>query len=213
MTTSHTFKGLEDGTYRAAVRAVNSAGPSVSSTPSDPAVIGTPIADTKGEVTVDGDLVPGSSVILTGAGYAADVPELTIELHSDPVVLGTVATDADGGFTTTVTIPAEVPQGQHSIVVLHEGVEVTSTPVEVAPVAVAAETTAAAAEGETVPPYTGLAILAVLGALGIGSLAWHLVTGSRRRARVRFAQPATTPLAPTGALAPTATFTPSAGVS
>lgn len=196
VTTSHTFKGLKDGTYRAAVRAVNSAGPSIASAPSDPVTIGQSVADTKGEVTVDGDLQPGASVVLTGAGYAPDVAELTIELHSDPVVLGTVATDADGGFTTTVTIPAEVPQGQHSLVVLHDGVEVTSTAVEVAPPA-AATAAEPADKAETVPPYTGLAILAALGLLGLGALAWHVSTGSRRRAKVRgFSAPAGAQLSP-----------------
>lgn len=214
ITTSHTFKDLDDGTYRAAVRAVNSAGPSISSPPSDPATIGEAVADTKGEIAVEGDLAPGASVVLTGAGYAPDVAELTIELHSDPVVLGTVATDAAGGFTTTVTIPTDIPVGAHSLVVLHEGVEVTSAPVEVTTVAAAATTDAAATTAsETVPPYTGLAILAVLGALGIGSLAWHLVTGSRRRARVRHAVPATAAPVPGSTLAPGGSLTPSVGVS
>lgn len=196
--TTKVFADLKDGTYRAAVRAVNAAGTSVSSPPSEPITVGKSVADVKGAVTVDGDLAPGASVVLTGTGYAADVPELTIELHSDPVVLGAVATDAAGAFKTTVTIPAEVPQGQHSLVVLHEGVEVTSTTVEVAPVAV--ETAAASVDTEdavTVPPYTGLAILAVLGVLGAGSLVWHVSTGSRRRNRVRtFSGTAGAPLTP-----------------
>lgn len=184
-TTTKLFADVKDGTYRAAVRAVNAAGTSVSSAPSEPITVGKSVADVKGAVTVDGDLAPGASVVLTGTGYAADVPELTIELHSDPVVLGTVATDATGGFKTTVTIPAEVPQGQHLLVVLHEGVEVTSTTVEVAPLVAVEAASEDTEPATTVPPYTGLAILAGLGVLGAGSLLWHVSTGSRRRNRTR----------------------------
>lgn len=194
-TTTKVFADLKDGTYRAAVRAVNAAGTSVSSPPSDAVTVGKAVSDVKGTIAVDGDLEPGASVILNGTGYAADVPELTIELHSDPVVLGTVATDAQGAFTTTVTIPAEVPEGQHSLVVLHEGIEVTSSPVEVATVEVA-PAAAKTEDAETVPPFTGLAILAALGVVGAGSLVWHVSTGSRRRKRIRFAAPAGAPLTP-----------------
>ncbi|WP_147543750.1 fibronectin type III domain-containing protein [Aeromicrobium massiliense] len=183
-TTTHTFTGLADGSYRAAVRAVNAAGESVSSPPSDPATVGTPVVDVKGTVAVEGELAPGASVTITGTGYAPNVPELALELHSDPVALGTVATDAQGGFTTTVTIPETVPVGAHQVVVLHEGQQVTASPVEV--VAAAGATDAATEEtaapvAERVPPHTGLAILAVLALAGIGSLVWHLATGRRRR--------------------------------
>lgn len=178
-TTKYTFKSLDDGTYRAAIRAVNASGESVSSPPSEPVTVGKPITDIKGELEVTGDLEPGASVVITGTDFAADVPELTLELHSDPVVLDTVATDAEGGFSTTVTVPADIPDGAHQLVVLHEGVEVVSTPVQVG--AVVQEKAAAAAPGETVPPYAGLAILAVLAAAGVGALVWHVLTGRRRR--------------------------------
>lgn len=182
-TTTHTFTGLADGSYRAAVRAVNAAGESVSSPPSDPATVGIPVVDVKGTVAVEGDLAPGASVTITGTGYAPNVPELALELHSDPVALGTVATDAQGGFTTTVTIPETVPVGAHQVVVLHDGQQVTASPVEVvaAAAADAASEQTAAPAAERVPPHTGLAILAVLAIAGAGSLVWHLATGRRRR--------------------------------
>lgn len=185
-TTTHTFTDLPDGTYRAAVRAVNEAGESPSSPPSEIATVGKPVTEIVGTVAVTGDLEPGAEVTVTGTGFAADVPELTLELHSTPVVLGTVATDAKGGFTTAVTIPETVEAGEHSLVVLFDGTEISSTPVEVggAEVAAAAATSEVA---ETVPPHAGLAILVVLALAGVASLTWHVLTGRRRAARTRLA--------------------------
>ena len=186
-TLTHTFTGLKDGNYRAAVQAVNAAGPSLTSPPSEVATVGTPITEVVGEVAVDGELTPGGTVTVTGTKFAKDVPELSLELHSDPVVLGTVATDAKGAFTTTVTIPSTIEAGDHSLVVLYDGDEITSAPVVVAEAAAAAgeddKKDTAAAAVKTVPPYLGLAILAALGAAGAGSLVWHTATGRRRRAR------------------------------
>ncbi len=185
--TTHTFTDLDDGNYRAAVQAVNASGPSLTSLPSEIATIGTPIAEVVGTLAVDGDLEPGGTITVTGTGFAKDVPELALELHSDPVALGTVATDDKGAFTSTVTIPQTVEEGDHSVVVLYDGTEITSAPVAVAAVVddAAAATTETAAVAETVPPVAGLAILAALGLAGIGSLVWHVATGRRRRDRTR----------------------------
>ena len=183
-TASHTFTDLPDGNYRAAVRAVNEAGESPSSPPSDVATVGTPIIDVAGELTVDGDLEPGATVTVSGAGYAVNVPELVLELHSTPVELATVATDADGAFSTTVTVPSDIEPGDHQLVVLYDGTEITSTPVALA-APTAAGTTAttdkAVAPAETVPPQTGLVILGGLAALGLVSLLWHPMRSRRRR--------------------------------
>ena len=51
-----------------------------------------------------------------GRDFAANT-DLTVELRSTPVTLGTVATDAAGAFSTTVTIPATTDPGAHRIVV------------------------------------------------------------------------------------------------
>lgn len=188
-TTSHTFTGLADGNYRAAVRAVNTAGESPSSPPSDIATVGAPIDQVKGEVTVDGELQPGAEVTVTGTGYAASVPELVLELHSTPVQLATVATDADGGFSTTVTVPVDIEPGEHHLVVLYDGAEVTSTPVQLVAATTEADTDAETEAAEdvatvpaaSVPPNTGVAILGALAALGVLALAWHPLRARRRR--------------------------------
>jgi hypothetical protein len=196
-TTSHTFSGLADGNYRAAVRAVNDAGESPSSPPSEVATVGAPITDVKGTLTVDGDLAPGATVTLTGTGYAPNVPELVLELHSTPVQVGAVATDESGAFATTVTLPADVEPGDHHVVVLYDGTEVTSTPVQlVAADAAPAETTsdAAVVPAETVPPATGVLILGALAALGFAALAWHVLT--RRRSRGNRARTHAVPASP-----------------
>ncbi|MFI5426919.1 fibronectin type III domain-containing protein [Aeromicrobium sp. UC242_57] len=73
-TLTHTFTGLKDGNYRAAVQAVNAAGPSLASPPSEVATVGTPISEVIGEVVVDGGLVPGGTVTVTGTKFAKDVP-------------------------------------------------------------------------------------------------------------------------------------------
>lgn len=194
-TTSHTFTGLADGNYRAAVRAVNEAGESPSSPPSEIATVGTPITDVVGTVTVEGDLEPGATVTITGAGYAPNVPELVLELHSTPIQIGAVATDQAGAFATTVTLPADVEPGDHHVVVLYDGTEISSTPVQlVAAEAEAATTTdEATAPAETVPPQVGVLILGVLAAFGFAALGWHLVSGRRRRAARTHAVVPTTP--------------------
>lgn len=86
--------------------------------------------DAKPTVTVRGDLVPGGVVTVTGAGLPAQ-KSVVLELHSDPVVLGTATTDAAGGFTVAVTIPSDVEPGVHTLVVFADGVEVASTAVTI----------------------------------------------------------------------------------
>ncbi|WP_133938493.1 MULTISPECIES: hypothetical protein [unclassified Curtobacterium] len=58
----------------------------------------------------------GDSVPLRAEGLPA-ATEYSIVLHSDPVVLGTVTTDADGAFATSVVIPTGTPAGAHTIAV------------------------------------------------------------------------------------------------
>jgi hypothetical protein len=69
----------------------------------------------------------GGKVTVSGSGFAADT-ELRFELRSDPVDLGTVAADADGAFSRTLTIPANTPAGVHTLAVIRaDGTEVTAS--------------------------------------------------------------------------------------
>jgi hypothetical protein len=58
----------------------------------------------------------GGTMLISGNGFMAGT-RLTIELHSDPIVLATTLADATGGYSVTVTIPADVSPGAHDIVV------------------------------------------------------------------------------------------------
>jgi len=59
----------------------------------------------------------GGQLQIAGSGFAAGQP-LTVQLHSDPVTIATIAADANGAFATTVTIPASTPAGAHTITLL-----------------------------------------------------------------------------------------------
>lgn len=95
--------------------------------------------------------------------------EYTVELHSDPVVLGTATSDAAGTITQSFRIPASTPAGAHTVVLLRDGVEVGTIALTV-----------------TAAPSTGLAATgadtAVL-PIGIGMLALGLlaIVVARRR--------------------------------
>jgi hypothetical protein len=66
-------------------------------------------------------IVRGDSMTVSGSGFLPG-DQLELWLHSTPALLGT-ATATGGVFTSTVLIPANIPAGQHSIVVVgaHSG--------------------------------------------------------------------------------------------
>ena len=55
---------------------------------------------------------PGDLVTVTGEGFAPG-EKITVEVHSDPVVVGTAAATTRGAFTVTFEVP-EVPVGDHA---------------------------------------------------------------------------------------------------
>lgn len=73
---------------------------------------------------------PGDTVELTVTGLAANTAH-RIELHSDPIVLGTAVSDATGSFTFTATIPKTAPTGEHEIVVLADDAVVATLPITI----------------------------------------------------------------------------------
>jgi hypothetical protein len=68
--------------------------------------------------------IPGQTIVAGSAncspGFAAGA-RVTITLESDPVQLGTVTADADGQFSTPVTIPGDAPSGSHTVVATGQG--------------------------------------------------------------------------------------------
>lgn len=186
-TTQHTFTELADGPYRAQVVAQYADGVPETSPVSERTSVGENPRKVLGTVTVTGDVVAGGTVTMTGAGFAGDVSGYSVEIHSDPIVLASVATDAEGGFALETTVPDTLEPGDHSIVVVYDNVEVASTPVTVsAPVAAAAP-----AEAATTPtaassaPTTQGGVILLLGLAGVGvaALVGHEVAKRRRPGR------------------------------
>ena len=61
----------------------------------------------------------GKSVTVTGTGFVPSSP-VSLTLHSDPVEVGTAATDDTGSFTAEVTVPAATEAGDHTVVAAAE---------------------------------------------------------------------------------------------
>ena len=60
--------------------------------------------------------VAGGPITVAGGGFMPST-ELTVELHSTPVVLGTTTSDVYGNYSANVVIPADTPPGDHQLVV------------------------------------------------------------------------------------------------
>jgi predicted alpha-1,2-mannosidase len=64
--------------------------------------------------SVTGSAAPGGRLELAAAGLAPSTP-YALYLHSDPVLLGTGTSDADGALTLAVDLPADVAVGDHTL--------------------------------------------------------------------------------------------------
>jgi hypothetical protein len=62
-----------------------------------------------------GALTPGGSVALSGSGFLTR-STVTLVVYSTPTVLNTLVTQADGSFDANVTLPADLPEGSHTLV-------------------------------------------------------------------------------------------------
>jgi alpha-L-fucosidase len=69
-----------------------------------------------GATVSDNNPVAGEAVTIEVGGFAP-YSEVTIELHSDPIVLGTFTADGEGVVRATVNLPAGVT-GSHDVVVM-----------------------------------------------------------------------------------------------
>ncbi len=59
----------------------------------------------------------GDQAEITGCGFGGN-QSLSVEFHSDPVFLGTTLSDAAGNYSMAITIPADAPPGNHTVVVI-----------------------------------------------------------------------------------------------
>jgi hypothetical protein len=145
------------------------------------------IVSTKGTVEIEeatgSELHAGSEVLVLGTGFAGNVDELQIEIHSTPTVLGVTTSDAEGSFEATVLIPEDLEAGSHNIVVLYQGQEITRQGVEVAPAAADSflkAITVGFTQGSA-ELFAGLGILLALVVLsGMALLLNGIVRGRRR---------------------------------
>lgn len=62
-----------------------------------------------------GSVVKGQKVTLHGSGYAPNTL-ISVLVYSTPQVLTTTTTDGSGSFTIEVTVPAGLPDGNHTLV-------------------------------------------------------------------------------------------------
>jgi titin len=124
-------------------------------------------------------VVAGKTMVVSGTGYAPG-STVTVLIYSAPQVLTTVVADASGNFTVTVTVPAGLAAGQHTLVASGVGTDgnarYTTLPVTVTAAGSAAITAgprlADTGADVTVPAIAGLAAVA----LGAG-----LIVAGRRR--------------------------------
>ncbi|MGV1005016.1 MAG: hypothetical protein ACOYEV_09675 [Candidatus Nanopelagicales bacterium] len=62
-----------------------------------------------------GSPLAGSTVVVQGSGLAPNTA-VQVEIHSDPVVLGSVQVSASGEFNSTMDVPAKFPPGAHNLI-------------------------------------------------------------------------------------------------
>jgi hypothetical protein len=71
--------------------------------------------ETAAITTSAASVAQGSTVTVAGTGFGAG-EKVALELHSAVISLGEAATDADGTFSATVTVPAGAAVGAHELV-------------------------------------------------------------------------------------------------
>jgi len=139
------------------------------------------ILDVKGSI-----IHAGSSIMISGSGFIGNIDGLQIEIHSEPLQLGTVTSSKEGAFETQISIPENLEAGTHEIVVLYQGKEIVSQQIEVAPKAadtfLEALTVGFSADNQGLVP--GLLILVALIIVGSVTLLIGGIANSRRSNRL-----------------------------
>lgn len=130
----------------------------------------------------DTNLAAGDTVTVTGSNWQAG-STVILTLQPEGIKLGEATVDANGNFSTTVTIPASIQAGSHSIVcsgIDIEGNDVSrGTTIQILGGAVGGGGAAFTGSVLNVPLW--LALVIVLFAVGVA----FVVLGRRRRRSVR----------------------------
>lgn len=124
-------------------------------------------------VALPAEAAPGDEIEIEGSDAPAGA-DLSIELHSDPVVLGSAVVADDGTFSKTVTIPEDTEPGEHHIVIFitptdgTEPTEIEQPLTVVAPAAVEESDDAGTAPQSSHPATPHRSQPGAVSALGIG---------------------------------------------
>jgi hypothetical protein len=143
--------------------------------PDAPATVPTKNGDLTLPAGATSTVAPGKTITVNGTGYAPNTT-VTLAIYSTPQVLTTVVTDASGNFTATVTVPAGLEAGNHTLVA--SGVDPSGN-VRYVNLAVTVAST-----GKAQLAYTGadVALPSIVGLLAV-SLGAGLIVVRRRAAR------------------------------
>ncbi|WP_426738140.1 family 43 glycosylhydrolase [Plantibacter sp. 2H11-2] len=134
----------------------------------------------EGTLTIDQPSVRvGESISVSGSGFAAG-EQVRFTLFSTPTDLGTVVADASGAFVATLTVPATVVPGAHTLQALGADSGITA---EAALTVLAADaaTPGAAGSGPGALSTTGVSVVGFLGLAGLFLAAGAWLVVRRRR--------------------------------
>jgi len=118
---------------------------------------------------VDGSLVVGGEITVTGEAFEPGT-RVTVELHSEPVELGSLVVDETGAFRLVATIPADTTPGQHAIVVLGDGAELATLAITVRAAAGGGGGGGGAGGGDDPLAQSGVDAVAIGGTIALASL-------------------------------------------
>lgn len=140
----------------------------------------------------DTTVFPGQAFTVTSEGWQPG-SEVTFTFFSDPVVLGTALVNANGAFTSQVTIPADATPGPHTL--RTSGTSAAGVPANVdlaITVIAVADATTPPPSGAGVTPAPGLprtggeALTMLLSAAGLLAVGGAAVAVARRRSGADF---------------------------
>ncbi len=145
------------------------------------------IINTKGSIEIteaSGSIIhAGSSLIISGVGFAGNVNHLELVIQSEARQLGSVTSAENGSFETQISIPGDLEAGSHNVVVLYQGNEIARRQIEVGPKAadsfLQALSVGFTKENKGLLP--GLLILAGLFVSGAGALVIGAFSASAKR--------------------------------